>query len=264
MNRFGIYEARYFFRNKGRWKKYYVNVVGYAHIGGLIRFLHIKNFLKRVSFSNVLDAGCGNGPYSFYLAQKYPDIKIDSCDIEQNNIRLCHNILNTLTLINIRFFRKDIRKLNTHNKYDFILCVDVLEHIPTRDRRVVIKNLFESIKFGGYILLHVPIRGNKTIFNEKFFRKALKDLKETHKNDIFDIIDVIRLLTHEGFVVNKIKHTFGRLGQFLWEIDKILYEQSKLLYSIFLPFLKIFCFVEVRLFYHRGNGLLILAMKDVR
>jgi len=262
MNKFGVCEERYLVKNKGIWRKCYARLCGYTHIGGFIRFLHIRSFLKKLYFSRVLDAGCGTGPYSFYLAERYKDVKIDSVDIEQDNIQICQDILNTSTLTNVRFFYKDIREFNVYNSYDFILCVDVLEHIPIHDRTVVIKNLFYGMKFGGHLLLHVPIRGNKKIFNEKFFERATKDLKETHKNDIFDTSGVIHLLTDEGFIINEVKNTFGLLGQFLWEIDKISYEHIKLLYAIFLPFLKILCFLEARLFYHRGNGLLVLASKE--
>lgn len=264
MSRFGICVERYLVRNKGIWRKCYASIVGYTPIGGFIRFLHIKVFLKKISFSRVLDAGCGNGPYSFYLAQKYPDITIDSCDIEQDNIQICQDILNASTLRNVRFFYKDIREFNAYNSYDLILCVDVLEHIPIHDRGAMIKNLFESMNLGGHLLLHVPIRGNKRIFNEKLYEKAAKELKKTHKNNMLDKGEVIQLLTSEGFIVKKVKNTFGLLGQFLWEIDKILYGHIKLFYKIFLPFLKILCFIEARLLYPRGNGLLVVATKDVR
>ena len=48
MNRFSLCVERYLVRNKGILRKCYASIVGYTHIGGFIRFLHLKIFLKKI------------------------------------------------------------------------------------------------------------------------------------------------------------------------------------------------------------------------
>lgn len=56
-------------------------IVGSPFIGQFIRFLHFKKAIKPLRFKSVLDVGCGSGDYAFYLAKKYPEVKIEACDI---------------------------------------------------------------------------------------------------------------------------------------------------------------------------------------
>jgi len=261
MNRFGHYIEKYLVREKGILRKFYARIIGYTHIGGYIRFLYVKNLLKRISFKRVLDVGCGDGSFSFYLARKYPTIKIDSFDISKDKIAKCQAILNELTFKNIEFFCKDLREISYCNEHDLVLMIDVLEHIPINDSHLVIKKLFEAIKPGGYLLLHLPIQKTKRIFNESLFKKAAMDVQETHKDNLWDTHKIMLLLTNNGFVLKTVRNTFGFLGKFLWEIDKIIYENTKAIYIIVFPLLKISCWVESYLHYKQGNGILILAMK---
>lgn len=264
MNRFGLCVEKYSVRDKGLLRKWYASVVGYTHIGGFIRFLHIKRFINRIKFYKVLDAGCGNGAFSFYIAKKCPDVRIDSFDIEQDNITACLNISNELRFKNVNYFCKDIREINFINQYDLVLLIDVLEHIPFGDSKIVIKNLFKSLQPNGHILIHLPLKDEKRIFNEKLFEKTLKDLKESHRENIWDKEQICCLLINEGFEIRITKNTFGFFGKFLWEIDKILYEKIKPVYIILLPFVKMLCLIEAYLPYKNGSGILILAKKVVK
>lgn len=261
MKRFGSCVEKYLVRNKGIWRKFYAEIIGYTHIGGYIRFLYVKHLLKRISYRRILDIGCGDGSFSFYFAQKYPNIKIDSFDISKDKITKCQAILNELPLKNIEFFCKDLRETSFSNEYDLVLMIDVLEHIPITDSHLVIKKLREAIKPGGYLLLHLPIQEPKRIFNESFFKKTAVDVKATHKDNLWNTHNVVLLLTNNGFVLKKVRNTFGFLGKLLWEIDKIIYENIEAIYIIVFPLLKISCWIESYLHYKQGNGILIFAMK---
>lgn len=64
--------------------------------------------------------------YSFYLARIFPNAKIIAIDIDKEQIE--KNRKNN-TFSNIEFIEGDLRKLNFKEKFDLIICIDVLEHI---------------------------------------------------------------------------------------------------------------------------------------
>ena len=54
-----------------------------AHAGGLIRVVHFKKEIRNINFTHVMDAGCGGGQYSFYLAKLNPRADITGYDINK-------------------------------------------------------------------------------------------------------------------------------------------------------------------------------------
>ena len=57
-----------------------------AHAGGLIRLGHFKKEIRNINFTHVMDAGCGGGQYSFYLAKLNPSADITAYDINKHQI----------------------------------------------------------------------------------------------------------------------------------------------------------------------------------
>ena len=86
-------------------------------------------FTRLLSPKVILDAGCGRGDYSFYMAEYWPEALIDAVDIDGQCISKNKLVQRRLGLENIRFEVQDITKVGSKEKYDLIVCVDVLEHI---------------------------------------------------------------------------------------------------------------------------------------
>ena len=81
---------------------------------------HLTPEIEEISFNDndrVLDAGGGVGVYSIILAQQYPNIEFDVCDI--NSDRLQDGILDAVVAQceNMTFYQSDIcQKINADNK----------------------------------------------------------------------------------------------------------------------------------------------------
>ncbi len=104
-----------------------------------------ENFLKEKS---VLDAGCGNGRYTYAMQQL--GATVDSIDISQEAINACSEINPKAHVLSIF----DLDKV----EYDFILCWGVLHH--TKNPRVGFDILTSVLKPGGR--LHVMLYRNIT------------------------------------------------------------------------------------------------------
>lgn len=135
-----------------------------VHIGQYIRRLYFwrevaKLPLKR--FQKVLDAGCGPGHYAVEFSQRFPEIKV-------HGINLSWPKPNRPIPSNCRLRQGDLLNLNENQQYDFIWCIDVLEHIPSNEK--VLTKLIAALRHDGFLYLHVPYdKPGKRIFPENWF-----------------------------------------------------------------------------------------------
>jgi SAM-dependent methyltransferase len=138
----------------------------------------VKEFLKftklnpkkHIQGKDCLDAGCGNGRYS-YAMLKLGAKKVDSFDISEEAIKKCQSI-------NPNVFVKDIIELEPNPVYDFVLSWGVLHHTP--NPREAFKRVATQVKREKGIL-HVMLyhRDTQQLYEEG--RKIWKDLSEEEK-----------------------------------------------------------------------------------
>src|ERR1700721_2312244 len=85
--------------------------------------LLINKYLKEGE--EVLDAGCGNGIFSYYMAQK--GNKVTAIDGSEEMITLCENRLHENENIDIRFLVEKLpfNRPLTNDKYNFIISSSV-------------------------------------------------------------------------------------------------------------------------------------------
>ena len=133
-----------------------------------------------------------------------------------------------------------------------------LVHIPNNQK--VLENIYKSLKTGGYFFLHMPSKNtDERIFPKRFFKDFDKWLEKEHIGEMYDLKELERMLNFIGFKTIEFCETFGFLGSFAWEIDRIT-DKCKLLKVVLAPLLKFIAHLDVR-FSKNGKGILILARK---
>lgn len=116
----------------------------------------MKNFFRELDHflddagqvCHILEAGCGEGEVTQYLSLKYgSECHIDAFDISEKVIEDAQQ-----KYPHIHFHTGNIYEIALKNKYDLILCCEVLEHLDTPE-----KALKELMKVSdGYIIVSVP------------------------------------------------------------------------------------------------------------
>jgi SAM-dependent methyltransferase len=104
------------------------------------------HFVPRLSPGpRILEYGCGTAPITAWLLRKYPSLDLTVADLEGSS---------TLRFVRHRFADKPVRvigitpgELPLDTTYDFIACVDVLEHTP--DPLAVVQHLTSHLAPGG-------------------------------------------------------------------------------------------------------------------
>lgn len=231
----------------GFFQSIYVRMFGIPEIGFQIRFLYFRNALNTLSPKNILDVGCGIGAYTFYLAKMYPKAQVDGWDIIKPP--------NYFGLQNVSFSYRDITKpVNKYNRYDFIVMIDVLEHI--KDYRKVIRNMHGLLCKNGYIFIHTPLINQKRIFKE-FETWEHQD----HVREGFEEKKLISELKKIGFRIIQVRRTFGFFGSLAWELNHMLLARGWILSGLLYPALYVLAKIDLMIINKRGLGIAILAKK---
>jgi 2-polyprenyl-3-methyl-5-hydroxy-6-metoxy-1,4-benzoquinol methylase len=87
----------------------------------------------------ILDAGCGGGDHTFYLARQYADAAVLGIDRNSESIQRNAEVADHLGISNVRFEVGDLTSLPFESRFDLAICIDVLEHIPNQTG--VLRNL---------------------------------------------------------------------------------------------------------------------------
>jgi 2-polyprenyl-3-methyl-5-hydroxy-6-metoxy-1,4-benzoquinol methylase len=237
----------------------FYKIYGVMHVGERLRFLHVIKLInqKIQSPNEILDAGAGNGNYIFYVRKVFPKAKITGIDISKGKIANISNIANLLNLKKILFDKKTLTNLKGKQKYDLVLCIDVLEHI--KNDILAIKNISESLKPRGSLILHVP-KDRKLVYRHL---KRFKEFNiEDHVREEYRIEEILDKIKKSGLRVKKFSYTLGWFGSLAWEIDQLLIVHLRKVRYITFPILYVLILADVYITNNNGNGFLFHCVKE--
>lgn len=148
------------------------------------------NSIKNRHYKHILDIGCGEG----YLVKKLIPIadKITALDISKIALNRARNRLRDRE--NIKFTRQDILKYETTERFDLIICSEVLFYLKTEDIHCLAERLTEWLLPNGYLLL-VHIYGRTE--DEKGV--PLKSIGARNIHPIFTNKSDLRIIRHEEY-----------------------------------------------------------------
>ena len=150
-------EQRLIAGNRGAAERLLFRLMG---VGDPAHYLHWR-YLKEAIDSvpdlkprRILDAGCGSGDHSVYLARRFPDAEVISIDVDRTLVEKVKGIVGTLQITNLHPEVADLATFRSDRPFDLIVSVDVLEHIAAQE--VALENLCRALVPGGTAFLHVP------------------------------------------------------------------------------------------------------------
>ena len=95
---------------------------------------------------------CGDGKKLCELAKKYQNINFEGYDLSKRAILFAKAF--SYGLNNLKFFDYDFKYAN--QKYDVILCIETLEHIPDNEIQEFLNIIYNKLKNNGILILTVP------------------------------------------------------------------------------------------------------------
>jgi len=244
----------------------------YAVLGMMfLREWYVKRALRQLLGEKkepftMFDAGSGFGQYSYYCAKHFHSAVINAVDVKDEQIADCRNFFAKRKLRNVSFEVEDLT-IPAHNaEFDFILSVDVMEHI--QDDVQVFKNFFKALKPGGKVLINTPSNlGGSDAHDE-----SDPSFIEEHARNGYSVDDITRKLKSAGFHLEKVTYTYGPIGSAAWrlgiKVPMLMLNKNKLFFIV-LPFyyiltlwltLLLMC-ADYTVTNKRGTGLLVVAAK---
>lgn len=245
----------------------------------LLRSWHIRKELKAWEKTTegdqiILDAGSGFGQYDYYIAKKHPNWKITGVDVKQEQIDDCNNFFSKIGLKNTNFEFCDLTKLSAKEKYNMILCVDVMEHIE--EDELVLSNYYNALKPGGMLLISTPSdKGGSDVHHhdhDEHENDGEHSFIDEHVRDGYGIEDITTKFNNAGFKKTRAYYQYGKPGKIAWRLSMkypIIMLNTSYIFFLILPFYYILTFpfalllnwFDVKLQHKTGTGLVALAWK---
>jgi 2-polyprenyl-3-methyl-5-hydroxy-6-metoxy-1,4-benzoquinol methylase len=222
--------------------------------------------MKKNRTALVLDAGSGFGQYSYYLARKNAGYMIDAVDVKEEQIADCNKFFEQAGLNNVHFAVGDLTKPIAVNKYDLVLCVDVMEHIL--EDVTVFKNYHQAMKPGAMLLISTPSDQGGSDVHEETGESFIGE----HVRDGYNIQEMQDKLNEAGFHKTEILYSYGTPGKVAWRLSMkypMLMLNTSKLFFVLLPFYYIAAYPlsyvlnwsDTYSTHQSGTGLIVKAWK---
>jgi 2-polyprenyl-3-methyl-5-hydroxy-6-metoxy-1,4-benzoquinol methylase len=241
----------------------------------LLRSWHIRKALRQWAGQRqgltVLDAGSGFGQYVHYMSRPKWGWQVKGVDVKQEQIDDCNNFFASIGRADrVKFGYADLTAFSEPNTYDFILSVDVMEHIEEDEK--VFANFFTSMKKGGMLLISTPSDQGGSDTHEHH-QGEITGFIEEHVRDGYNIIDITEKLKRAGFANINARYSYGTPGKISWRLSmkypilmlnwsKALFVVLPFYYLLIFPFCLVLNFLDVATFHRTGTGLIVMAHKQ--
>ncbi len=250
----------------------FLRVVFYKILGIMfLREWHVKRQLRRLlSKANdatcIYDAGSGFGQYSYYMAKRFPGVSIYAVDVKEDQIADCIGFFKAVGLKRCEFSVEDLTRITHENRFDFILSVDVMEHIP--DDVGVFRNFYRAMKPQGALFINTP----SNLGGSDAHHPGDESFIEEHARNGYGADEIRKKLETVGFVVEQVRYTYGPWGTIAWRFGikypMMMLNASRLFFIILpfyylltLPFTLVFMALDYGMNSAAGTGLNVVARR---
>jgi len=151
-------------------KKYYVSK-NFKIVKNDFKFINKFLEKKKIRFykQKIIDIACGNGSFLHFLKKKYPNNLYFGLD--HDNFLISLNKKNPL-LKDIIFFKKNILKKFSKNKYNVVTCLGSLNLFKNQES--ILKKLLNSLNKKGFLIMNLYLNKNNidvSINFKKYIKK---------------------------------------------------------------------------------------------
>jgi len=238
-----------------------------------LRAWYVKRELKRIRKDfgskeiDIFDAGTGYGQYTYFISKNLQPNKIYAVDVKEDWIKDNKEFFKRKKINNVTFGIEDLTTINQKEKFDLIVCIDVMEHIE-KDI-TVFENFYNSLKQGGYLLINTPsVFGGSDVHeddDESFIGE--------HARIGYSDNDLKEKLSSIGFEEFYYKYSYGFWGDKAWRlaikfpmlllnISKIFFLVLPVYFLIMFPFALVMMFLDYSLENKIGSGITFIAKKS--
>lgn len=238
----------------------------------LLRAWHVRKALRKTAIkfpekAMILDAGTGFGQYTWRMSGMNNKWRIKAIDIDRQHILNNELFIRKAGLSDrISFEILDLARLDETDAYDFILCVDVMEHI--KEDETVFSNFCRALRTDGSLLISTPSdKGGSDVHDHDD-----QSFIDEHVRDGYGIDEISEKLEKAGFREIRASYTYGKPGSVSWKlsmkypigmlnISRLFLLILPLYFLVTFPVAALLNLFDVLLTHKSGTGLLVTATK---
>jgi 2-polyprenyl-3-methyl-5-hydroxy-6-metoxy-1,4-benzoquinol methylase len=242
---------------------------GELHVPGRLRVWHVIRELKRAGVwgpraLRLLDAGGGEGAFAYHVARRFPAWTVVVADNEAATLERGSRIRAALGLKNLEVRDADLLAFDADEKFDVVVCSDVLEHIED-DQRVV-DNLGAALKPGGILIVtspSVPQPKHLALVAWRERRIGFSPVDYGHVRQGYSEADLGKLFASAGLETERIRRTFGPCGTLMFDLFFVTGDSrpNPLVFAALFPLYMTLSALDVGLHYKTGAAVLGSARK---
>jgi 2-polyprenyl-3-methyl-5-hydroxy-6-metoxy-1,4-benzoquinol methylase len=151
------------------------------HIEYLSYLNIVKKLIEPFYGQFVLDAGCGDGRFCYQMRNE--NAKMVGTDYSPQAISFA-KAFNP----HAEFLTQDLKDLKLHYKFDYIVLIEILEHLIPEQIETILNNLLSMLKEKGKLIITVPSQ-NRPVTSKHYQHFSVQSLQETLQ-DYFVIEEV--------------------------------------------------------------------------
>ena len=239
----------------------------------LLRTWHVKKEIrrwakKRSGKQQILDAGSGFGQYSYFISGMNTNWTVEAVDVKEEQIADCTAFFSKIGRNNVVFEIADLTTFSKKDAFDFILSVDVMEHILEDEK--VFRNFYHSLKQGGTLLISTPSDQGGSDVHDHDDESSFID---EHVRDGYNIQEIQDKLKRVGFSRTEARYAYGAPGQAGWRlsmkypirmlnVSKLFFVLLPFYYLVAFPVALVFNYLDLAGKHKTGTGLIVLAYKQ--
>ena len=239
-------------------------IMGYTNIGNYARAQVFSQHINKLDLSkmeNILDLGCGYGENALMMSQALSDKNVYALDIDQKALARVRHAKSKLNVSNLTIHEGKIDTL-PKEQLDLIYSVDVFEHIPAEE--MPFADCRAKLKTGGYLLIKIPNKIQRTFFDSKYFEEHNKWVDHEHPGQVYFLKDLEERFRKEGFKVVFACQSDGLLARMAWEFGYFMKKGGSIPQLLTLPICKLL--VKLDLLTHpngssNGNAITVIGQK---
>lgn len=214
----------------------------------------------------LLDAGSGFGQYDRFILKAFGNVKVMAVDVKEDYLRDArHYFSKQIKEDRIQIKKADLLDFESDEKYDIIICIDVLEHIEEDVK--VMRNLSAVLNTGGYFLMHSPSHYSEEDAGDE------ESFVDEHARAGYSKEEISDKLIQAGLTPEKVHYTYGFWGHKAWvlsvkwpmlwfnKLGMIAAAPLLIYYPLVLPFTLLMNLADLYSVNHKGNGIYALAEK---
>lgn len=225
-------------------------VMGISDPAHYLHYRYLMMALREIGGTlptRVLDAGCGNGDYVFFLAKHFPEAQVLGIDIHERQLVQNRAVADQLGLSNARFETDSIPQLNYSENFDLVISIDVLEHIDQQDRAFAA--LATALQPGGHAFYHIPTIRQKPVPFSRYLGGFHTWAQEEHVADDLSADQVRMAVERSGLEVVSLRRTFGyfsgELATSLFALPFANSLRNRILQAFLAPACRVFAAADV-------------------